>query len=106
MAKKGSITIQGGITVPNAYLRLGGISGGKQSGYWQADVQVFSDGGVAALAYEAACATDPNADRSAMEAVRVQAGLPLVSSAWQADSSPYTLLYAALSVLYPSLSNV
>lgn len=56
MAKKGSITIQGALTVCNAYMRLGGISGGKQSGFWQADIQVFSDGGTAAQAYEAAMA--------------------------------------------------
>lgn len=118
MAKKGSIIIYGNIQIPNAYLRLGGVSGGKQSGYWQADIQVFGDGGVAALAYEAAMAahlaspldehgdrTVPPPDSTARDAVRVTVTLPLIDVPYSPDTSPYAALYAAISVLYPSLTD-
>lgn len=101
MAIKGSLQLFG-TTFPNAYLRLGGVSGGKQSGFWQADVQVFSDSGVAALAYEQALLLDPSADASAMNAARVPASLPLVTAPFSSSAAPYAVLYPLLKQQYPS----
>lgn len=111
MAIKGSITIQGNIQVQDAYLRLGGISGGKQSGYWAADIQVFSDGGTAAQAYEASVAayaadqTKPVPDPSAMDAVRVLVNLPHIQASFDPAVLPCVALYATLKALYPTLTN-
>jgi hypothetical protein len=105
MAKKGSITIQGSIVVPNAYLCFGGVSGSKDSTNWSADVQVFSDGGVARKAYQAALQSDANADPTAMNVARVNAGLPIVTTSWQAGVCPYENLYNQLQQAYPDLQD-
>lgn len=104
MAIKGSLQLFG-VTFPNAYLRLGGVSGGKQSGIWQADVQVFSDGGAAALAYEQVRVTNPEADSSAMDAARVPANLPMISGPFSGSDTPYAVLYPLLKQQYPSFTD-
>lgn len=110
MAIKGTLTVFG-VPFANAYLRLGGISGGKQSGFWQADIQVFSDGGVAAKAYEAAVAayaadqTKPSPDETAVNAARVPASLPIIQATFDPAALPCVALYAVLKQQYPTLTD-
>lgn len=70
MALKGTVTVKG-ISINNAYLRLGGITGGKQTGdrMWFADIQCFTDGGTAALALDQAIAATASAQTAYDNAV-------------------------------------
>ena len=131
MALLGSLNVFG-ITIPNAYLRLGGVSGGKQSGYWQADVQVFHDGGAAAQAYEATKAAADAAQATAqaapddedlgaaaqarqellrdaftmLGAARVHANLPLVTVPYDPSADAYAVLYSVLAAANPTFVKV
>lgn len=105
MALKGSLSLFG-ITFQNTYPRLGGISGGKQSGAWTSDIQAFSDGGAAISAFDAAETSDPGSgDFASIDAVRMPSALPLVSAPYQPGVSPYQSLYTTMKEIYPSLTD-
>ena len=121
-----------GLTLNGVYIRVGGVSGGKQSGYWHADVQRFPDGGVAVRAYDAAVAAN-TAAQAAMQAAPgdaafaraadvasqtlakaeadVQSAMLTTSSDYvtvpydAANPNPYPALYSVLKAQYPGAAD-